>query len=114
MYFISGAILRRTAYPLTGGSRNYFLTTPNCTGGEQNLFSCPYSILHSGVSCGYEAGVLCQGKLSLYFSAWVYQTYCQAQVSIALLTPAQWTTNKSILVAISLYAQVNIANFFIL
>ena len=53
--------MRRTAYPLTGSGSDYFLATPNCTGNEGNLFSCSYSVMHSGVTCNYEADILCQG-----------------------------------------------------
>ena len=56
-----GAILRRTTFPLNG--LNYILVTPNCTGDEDSIFDCSYSVIHSGLTCNsyYSAGVICQG-----------------------------------------------------
>ena len=53
--------MRRSAYPLN--SLDYFIATANCTGDEENIFNCSYSLINSGHTCRYEAGVICQGKL---------------------------------------------------
>ena len=56
----TGAIMRRSAYPLS--NLNYYIATPNCTGDEDYLLNCSFSTTLSGLSCAYEAGVICQGK----------------------------------------------------
>ena len=51
--------MRRSLYRLS--SLDYFIQTANCTGSEENLFSCPYTLMNPGQSCGVEAGVVCRG-----------------------------------------------------
>lgn len=63
-YVLTGAILRQTAYQ-SQSNLNYFIANANCTGDEENLLNCSYSIMNTGLSCNFEAGVVCQGKNSM-------------------------------------------------
>ena len=63
MISFTGAILRRTSFPLP--SLSYILATPNCTGDEDSIFNCSYSVIRSGLTSNsyYGAGVICQGVI---------------------------------------------------
>ena len=76
---LAGAILRRTAYP-SPASLNYYIYTANCTGDENALLNCSYSMVNSGNTCSFEAGVICQGKCFNFMMAYrfhrVFNKWC--------------------------------------
>ena len=53
--------MRRSVYHLS--SLDYFIATANCSGDEDSIFDCSHTLMNSGHTCGYEAGVICQGVL---------------------------------------------------
>ena len=53
--------MRRSVYRLN--SLDYFIATANCSGDEDNILNCSHTPMNSGHTCGYEAGVICQGEL---------------------------------------------------
>ena len=54
--------MRQTAYPSHSHLHDIVLATANCNGDEDIVLSCPYSVQHTGLTCSYEAGVICQSK----------------------------------------------------
>ena len=65
--FLPGAIKRLSLYQQP--TLNYFQSAANCTGSEQNYFSCNSSNLSSSSICTSDAGLICQGeRVELFFS----------------------------------------------
>ena len=66
--------MRRSVYRLS--SLDYFIATANCSGDEDNIFNCSHTLMNSGLTCGYEAGVICQGELIILLYIAIFISSC--------------------------------------